>query len=110
MKRLLRDQAARAYDEELRRALVPLANHFDDWRQGGINSAELVELIEKFDRGPARRIWARYYDSDLVMSVAYAVHIGILDRETVPAEALDALRRALEFYAEQDRRQGWPAV
>ncbi len=46
MKRLLREQAARAYEAELRQALLPLAEAFEQWKAGQVESGELCELIE----------------------------------------------------------------
>lgn len=34
----------------------------------------------------------------LEMAVAYAITVGVLDRQTIPAELLDHLARALAFY------------
>jgi len=98
IKRLLRELAAEAHEEELRRALVPLAEAFKRWEQRELGSGELSELIHKFHQGPARDLYLRYNTPYLRTSVAYAIVAGILDRTAIPAELLDHLAGAIEFY------------
>ena len=102
VKRLLREQAAIAHEEELRRALVPLAEAFGRWARGDVGSGELTELIHTFHQGPARDLFLRYNDSHLEMQVAHAIVTGVLDRAKIPGELLEHLARALSFY-EADR-------
>lgn len=101
IKRLLREHAARAHEEELRRALVPVAEAFERWERGELGSGELSEIIHRFHQGPARELFARYNAPDLELAVAYAITAGVLDRRTVPAELLEHLARALAFYESQ---------
>jgi hypothetical protein len=96
--RELRELAARAHEEELRRALVPLAEAFRGWEQGRVSSFELSDLIHEFHQGPARELYVRYAlrgADDL--NVASAVARGVLGREEVPAEVLEHLRREVEL-------------
>lgn len=104
LKRLLRQQAALAYEEELRRALLPLADDFDRWRKGKVESAELSHRIHEFHQGPAREIWKAYNLGPPEMAVAYAIRGGILDRAQVPPELLDVLRGLLEPREATDAR------
>ena len=107
VKQLLRKHAAAAHEEELRRALLPLAEAFKKWEEGQLGSGELSELIHEFHQGPARELWVRYNPgstSNLVMPVAYAIVTGVLDRETIPPALLEHLARAMEFYEEQEAR------
>lgn len=99
-KRALRELAAVAHEEELRRALRELAGHFDRWRQGDIDSFELSQLIHEFHDGEAREIWKSYDPANADMAVAGAINRGIIDRSTVPAEVLEHLSRLLTFLAE----------
>ena len=102
IKRLLRDRAGRAHDEELRRALVPVAEAFKRWEHWELGSGELSDIIHRFHQGPARELFGRYNDTPyLEMAVAYAITVGVLDRQTIPAELLDHLARALAFYEGQ---------
>jgi len=98
IKRLLREHAADAHEEELRRALVPVAEAFKRWERGELGSGELSEIIHRFHQGPARELFARYNTPCLEMIVAYAITVGVLDRQKIPAELRDHLARALEFY------------
>jgi hypothetical protein len=98
IKRLLREHAGEAHEEELRRALMPVAAAFKRWERGALGSGELSETIHRVHQGPARELFVRYNTPHLKMAVAYAITVGVLDRQTIPAELLDHLARALEFY------------
>lgn len=98
IKRLLREHAAAAHEEELRRALAPVAEAFKRGERGELGSGELSEIIHRFHQGPARELFARYNTPYLEMIVAYAITVGVLDRQKIPAELRDHLARALEFY------------
>ena len=98
IKRLLREHAGEAHEEELRRALLPIAEAFKRWEQGKLDSGELSNIIHLFHQGPARELFVRYNTPHLEMAVAYAITAGILDRQTIPAELLDRLTGALAFY------------
>ena len=101
IKRLLREHGGQAHEEELRRALVPVAEAFKRWEHGQLGSAELSDIIHRFHQGPARELFVRYNTPHLEMAVAYAITVGVLDRQTIPAELLDHLARALAFYESQ---------
>lgn len=98
IKRLLRELAGAAHEEELRRALVPVAEAFKRWEHRDLGSGELSEIIHRFHQGPARDLYVRYNTVRLEMAVAYAITAGILDRQTIPAELLDHLAGPLHFY------------
>ena len=101
VKRLLREYASAAHDEELRRALLPLAGAFKRWEQGELGSGELSDLIHRFHQGPARELFLRYNTPHLAAPVAYAVAAGILDRTAVPGEVLEHLTGMIEFYEKE---------
>ncbi len=105
LKRLLREHVALAHEEELRRALLPLADDFERWRRGEVSSGELSERIHEFHQGPAREIWKAYNYGSPALSVAYAIHSGILRREQVPAELLEILGPSLESLEQQEGSQ-----
>jgi hypothetical protein len=98
IKRLLREYAASAHEEELRRTLVSVAEAFKRWERKELGSGELSEIIHTFHQGPARQLWVRYNTERLEMVVAYAITSGVLDRETIPAELLSHLAGAISFY------------
>jgi hypothetical protein len=98
IKRLLREHAAAAHEEELRRALFPLSEAFGRWARRELGSSELSEIIHRFHQGPARELWVRYDTSHLEMPVAFAITNSVLRRETIPAELLEHLAGALRFY------------
>lgn len=98
VRRVLRELAARAHEEELRRALAPPAEAFREWEQGRVSSIEISDLIHEFHQGPACSLYARYAlrgADDL--NVASAVARGALRRGDVPAEALEHILREVEL-------------
>jgi hypothetical protein len=96
---LLRQQAAKAYERELRVCLVELEGSFVRWRNGEIDAIALADEIDAFAGDPARRRLERRYNTSGVLhiTVAQAIVDGILKAEEVPAELLDALGPAIEF-------------
>jgi hypothetical protein len=103
IKRLLREHAAKAHEEELRRALPPLAAAFEDWKAGNVDRWDLCDRIHEFHQGPACELFKCYVvrQSGLDLPVAFAIATGILDRDQVPPELLEHLSRALAFYESQ---------
>lgn len=96
--KLLRELAVEAYERELHRELIKLDKCFDEWRSGEISSGKLSRLIHQYDRGPARELFKTYHDDSVEMPVAYAITVGILERDAVPGEVLQALEVPLSFY------------
>jgi hypothetical protein len=101
VKRLLREDASFAHEEELRRALLALAEAFKRWEHGDLDSGELSDLIHRFHQGPARELLLRYNTADLVAPVAYAIAADIVDRTAVPGELLERLTGMIEFYEKE---------
>ncbi|MBL8170703.1 MAG: hypothetical protein JNJ50_21255 [Acidobacteria bacterium] len=102
IKRLLREQQTRAYEEELRRALLPLAAAFDEWRAGNMNSFDLGDVIHEFHQETSRDLYERYNYGDLRYNVAYAIVTGVLVRDQVPLEVLSHISNVIEFYEQQE--------
>jgi len=100
IKRLLREYAASAHEEELRRALLPISEAFGRWERRELGSGDLSEIIHRFHQGPARDLWVRYNTPHLEMAVAFAITTGVLGRDTIPAELLEHLAEAMRFYEE----------
>jgi len=100
MKRTMRQLAAHAHEEELRRALLPIAAAFGQWQAGQLGSGELAELIHGFHEGLARELYKRYNSGPIEFAGAHAIVSGVIERDTVPAEVLDHCRGAMEFIAE----------
>ncbi len=102
VKRLLREHAAAAHDEELRRALQPLFEAFKKWSQGTVSSGVLCELIHEFHQGSARDLYVRYNPRMHTSAVARAIATGVLDRTSVPEELLRHLSHTIEYYETED--------
>lgn len=96
----LRELAARAHEEELRRVLLPLAESFERWKAGRLETSDLVDLLREFHQGPARQLFGRYNSKPIEAPVASAVASGVLDRKAVPEAVLKVLAPLIEFYEE----------
>lgn len=97
VRRRLRELSARAHEEELRRALLPLSRSFDEWRKGHLSSGDLALAVHEFERGPAREMFRRYNGAPATMNVAYALREGLLRREEVEDEVIAYLAGPLAF-------------
>jgi len=98
VKRLLRELAAEAYEKELSRELAKLEKSFDDWREGRINSGELSDRIHQYEVGPSRDLYKKYNDGQNDFNVAFAIVTGLLDREEVPEQLMEAIDNHVRFY------------
>jgi hypothetical protein len=98
LKRLLRELAAEAYDKELSRELTKLEKSFEEWRNGKIDSGELRHRIHQYEIGPSRELYKKYNDGQDDFNVAYAIVTGILDREEVPEELIEAIEKHMRFF------------
>jgi hypothetical protein len=102
LKRLLRTWAGEAHEEELRRALVSLAEAFDRWKRGDIASSELSNIIHKFHQGPPRELFLKYDTNHLEAPVAHAIVTGVLARDKIPPELVEHLAAWMKFYEDRD--------
>lgn len=98
VKRLIREYAARAHEAELGKALGELERQFAVWRAGQISAGELSDRIYAFSRGPARELWQRYNAGLDDMQVAHAIVTGLLPRDELPGELLEAFQPIIAFY------------
>jgi hypothetical protein len=103
IERRLRALSMAAHEEALRRALQPLAQDFERWRQGNLGSGELTERIHEFHHGPARNLFKQYNYGIMEMNIAVAIVDGLLDRTQVPPEALAAISDVVAMI-EADRK------
>lgn len=98
IKKLIREFSAEAHERELHRELAGLAHHFEEWRKGQLGSGALSDLVHQYESGPSRELFKRYNGDLPDMMVAYAIAAGILKREEIPAELLEALTGPLEYF------------
>ena len=98
IKRLLRQWMTEAYERELHRELARLGQSFDQWREGKISSGELSQRVHQYEAGASRELYKHYNYSPYEMTVAYAVVAGILQREELPTELLEAIERQAAFF------------
>jgi len=103
MRKKLQELASKAYEEELRRALLPLAEAFERWKAGAVSSFQLSDLIHEFHQGPSHKIWSWYARFKPNATVPRAIAIGLLPRESLPEELAASLAHRIEaFTAEED--------
>jgi hypothetical protein len=106
IKKLLAELTTEAYERELHRKLAQLDQSFAEWRNGHISSGELSHRIHQYDIGPSRELYKRYNDNPHEMSVAYAIVVGILQRDEMPVELLEAIAGPLSsFQSMKDRNE-----
>lgn len=98
VKHLLNEYAGEAYERELHRELSKLDGEFQKWREGQLSSGEMGERIHQYEIGPSRELHKSYNDGRPDMAVAYAVVTGLLSRDEVAVEVLQALETAIGFY------------
>ncbi|MBN1312225.1 MAG: hypothetical protein JXB30_12470 [Anaerolineae bacterium] len=98
IKKLIREYHGKAYEKELHRELAKLDQSFAEWRDGEIDSWELSDRIHQYEVGPSRELYKQYTPKVADMNLAYAIVAGILDRDEIPTELLEALDGALRFY------------
>ena len=98
IKKLIREFAAEAHERELHRDLAKLELRFAEWRNGQLGSGALSDEIHQYENGPSRELFKRYNGGLPDMMVAYAISAGILKREEISAELLEALTRPLEYF------------
>ncbi len=109
IKRMLRKYATEAYEKELHRELSKLERHFEAWKTGTISSGEFSHLIHQYERGPLRELYKKYNYGEDALNVAGAVVTGLLDREQLPAELLEAIQdliTAFQSMRNRDNQKG----
>jgi hypothetical protein len=97
-KHLLRRFAIEAYERELHLELTKLDQSFTEWRNGSISNAELSHRIHLYETTPSRELYNRYNTGDDAMNVAFAIVAGLLRRDEIPADVLDAIESHIAFY------------
>jgi hypothetical protein len=104
----LRELADQAYEEELRRALEPLAEAFERWKVRDLSSFEVSHLIHEFHDGPARGIWGWYARFKPDATVSRAVATGILPPESLPEELAASLVQTIGYFKAQEQEDEQP--
>lgn len=103
-KRLLREHMTEAYERELHRELSKLEESFTEWRNKAISSGELSYRIHQYETGPSRELYRQYNSGSDDMSVAYAIVVGILGEDEVPAELLEAISGPISLFRSMQER------
>ena len=103
IRRKTREFADQAYEEELRRALAPLADAFERWKVGAASSVEISDLIHEFHQGPSRQLRGTYTALEPSTLVARAVALGVIARKSLPPEVAAALADEIETFEQLAR-------
>jgi hypothetical protein len=82
-RKLLGEAMDEAYRRELERELKLLDAGFERWRRGKCSAFDLSDQIHQFHHGPNRKLFGRYADGDPLLTVAGAVHAGVLRLQDV---------------------------
>ena len=106
IKKLIHEHKMKAHEEELRRALIPLSESFDRWKEGQTGSGELSEMIHDFNRGPARELFKKYNGPMQNLMVASAIAGGVLEKDEVPRELLEQLAELIDFCEKELNKLG----
>jgi hypothetical protein len=101
VRRQLREAAATAHERALSRALEPLHAAFEQWKRGEISPFDLSDQIHRFHNGVRREIYGLYTDSETRISVAAAVHQGLMKLEELHPDIRPEVERILAV-ASQD--------
>jgi hypothetical protein len=104
IKKLIREYMIEAYERELHRELTKLEVSFEQWRNNEISNGEFSYRIHQYEVGPSKELYKKYNDGEADMNVAYAITVGILNRDEVPAELLENLSNTLNFFESLDDR------
>lgn len=106
VRRLLREAAADARRRELDHELQILNAAFERWRQGKLTGFDLADRIHQFHNGPNRELYVLYSSSDRRITVGGAVLRGILQREELHPDLLQALGTIIELDEPDNSEQG----
>jgi hypothetical protein len=106
----LRERAGQAYDEELRRALVPVAEAFQCWKLRTAPSVEISGQIHEFYEGPQREPRGTYQTLEPDGLVVRAVAPGILAKESLPRDVAASLAGAIETFKPSLRDEDWVRI
>ena len=103
IRRKTREFADQAYEEELRRALAPLADAFERWKVGAASSVEISDLIHEFHQGPSRQLRGTYTALKPDALVARAVAVGVIARKSLPPEVAASLTDEIKTFEQLAR-------
>jgi hypothetical protein len=104
IKKLIREYMTEAYERELHRELSKLEVSFSQWQHDEIGSGELSYRLHQYEVGPSRELYKKYNSGEADLNVAYAIVVGILKREEVPPELLEALEGPLNLFESIEAR------
>ena len=96
-RRRLRELSSVAYEREVNASLQPLAEKFNDWRNGKLSSLALSGAIHDYDYGDSRFLWGKYSSKYHDILVAGAIARGFLTEEEVGDELMKLLSNAVAF-------------
>ena len=100
MRGVLRPLATIAHERELLALLNALNDSFARWREGEMDTGNLVAAVDDFAKGSRRRRLSQLYSTDSIVhkNLAQAFVRGLLSQLEVSADVHVALERAIEFY------------
>ena len=91
IQRELRKLALLAVEKELRLQLTDLSAQFNAWKAQEMSSRELRHILHVYVDGPSRELFRQHREVLADIFVADAVARGVLAKEDVPDDVLDAI-------------------
>jgi hypothetical protein len=104
MKKSLREFVCIAQEQELKRALQPIADAFEKWKNNEISSKYIYEKIRNFNGGSAREIYNKYTKLTNRQLVDQAIDGGKLSSDKIPDDLLRDLANAIESIDKYKKR------
>ena len=98
-RKVLRELAARVYEADAHAVLEELEREFSRWRNGELESSDLLAAIHDFHQGQSRELWSRYQALKDPEVVARGVALGLLKEEEVPERVRAELGPLIELFA-----------
>lgn len=95
VRKLLREQAARALEAELGHGLGELAEQLDLWRAGQLDTWGLDQAVHHYHQKIAREVWKRDNSGMPELILGRAVSRGFVDLDSLPAEVREIVEQLI---------------
>jgi hypothetical protein len=106
VKRQLRQLAGILHERAVREHLDRLADDFQDWRAGKLDTWELTDRIHRFHDGPSRDLYKQYEYGQPDLLVAHALAHGLLGESEVSPEVRQALAGRIDLFRKWAEESG----
>jgi len=101
MKKNLKELVKVAYEEELKKYLMPLHDSFLKWKENEVSSLNLANLVHRFHNGISKKLFRIYNNLESPLLVARAIALTLIPEDKIGKDMLDQLQEKIEFYKQQ---------